>query len=218
VTLAAGIGVFALAPRLASAAEEPSSAPAEDTPPPAVYADQSQTRHKRSVQFALEANALVTREMIPTSFLGVDAALVIGNDTFGLRAGGALLGAPSFRLAANEISNVLAYGLLDACAGRNVREHRVRMCMGGELGAWKHFWKGYGTPDRVESMHLAGALKGDYRYRFTRNFGLLLGVGLSIPAIGPQFRGHDPLGRPTPVLVPGPVAGTLRIGGSFGVG
>lgn len=217
-TLAAGFGVFALAlgPRVAAAAEQPSEA----TPPPPATTDLSRdgTPHKRSRLFALETNAMVTRELVPTSFLGVDAAIAFGNDTFGVRAGGAILGAPTFRLAANEISNVLAYGMLDACASKNVRIHRVRMCLGGELGGWKHFWKGYGKPDRLESMHVAGTLKGDYRYRFTRNFGLLLGVGLSIPAVGPQFRGRDRVGRPTPVLVPGPVAGTLRIGGSFGIG
>ena len=216
-TLAAGIGLFAL-PRLAGAAEQPDSASAEVLPPAVVDTRPDDTRHKRSRLFALETNAMVTREMIPTSFLGLDAAIVIGNDTFGLRAGGAFLGAASFRLAANEISNILAYGMLDACASKSVAVHRVRMCLGGELGGWKHFWSGYGKPDRLESMHVAGTLKGDYRYRFTRNFGLLLGVGLSIPAVGPQFRGHDRVGRPTPVLVPGPVAATLRIGGSFGIG
>jgi len=159
---------------------------------------------------------VVTRELVPSSFLGVDAALAIGNDSFGLRAGGGLLGAPSFRLAANEISNVLAYGLLDACASKNVQVHRVRMCMGGELGGWKHIWDGYGEPGRTESLHVAGTLKGDYRYRFTPKFGLLFGVGLSIPAVGPQFRGRSEAGSPSPVLVPGPVAGTLRIGASFG--
>lgn len=211
--LSAGIGVAALfAPNLAAAAEA--------TPDPAYDATprRSDSPPTRQRLFALEANAVVTRELVPSSFLGFDAALVLGNDSFGLRAGGALMGAPSFRLAANEISNVLAYGLLDGCVSKNVRVHRVRMCLGGEVGGWKHFWTGYGKPDRVTSMHVAGTLKGDYRYRFTRNFGLLLGVGLSVPTVGPQFRGHDPIGRPTPVLVPGPVAGTLRIGGSFGIG
>jgi len=129
-----------------------------------------------------------------------------------------VLGAASFRLASNEVSNLLAYGLLDACAGKKTREHRIRMCIGGELGGWKHYWSGYGQADTEHSQHVAGTLKGDYRYAFTRNFGLLLGVGMSIPAVGPQFRGRDSFGRTTPVLVPGPIAGTLRIGGTFGFG
>lgn len=209
-----GLGVLAL-PSVASAAEPAAETPAA-VPAPTVRADRN--RRKRGRLFSLETNAVVTRELVPTSFLGMDAALAFGNDTFALRAGGAILGAASFRLAANKVSNVLAYGLLDACAGKKTREHRVRMCIGGELGGWKHFWSGYGQADRESSQHVAGTLKGDYRYAFTRNFGLLLGVGLSIPAVGPQFRGRDPAGRPTPVLVPGPVAGTLRIGGTFGFG
>ncbi len=221
--LATGVGLgLSLVPSAASAAPAPPPAAPLQTKAQTEIGTMDATPNRATARrgrlFALEVQGLVTRELIPTSFLGIDAAVAFGNDTFGLRAGGALLGAPSFRLAANEISNLLAYGMLDACASKVVREHRVRMCMGGELGGWKHFWSGYGQPDRQYSRHLAGTLKGDYRYAFTRNFGLLLGVGLSIPAVGPQFRGHDPAGRPTPVLVPGPVAGTFRIGGTFGVG
>jgi len=208
-----GLGMLAL-PSVASAAEP---APAADTAPtPSVRAERA--RHKRGRLFSLEANAVVTRELVPTTFLGFDAALAFGNDTFALRAGGAVVGAASFRLASNEVSNLLAYGLLDACAGKKTRAHRIRMCIGGELGGWKHFWSGYGQADTESSQHVAGTLKGDYRYAFTRNFGLLLGVGMSIPAVGPQFRGRDRFGRTTPVLVPGPIAGTLRIGGTFGFG
>ncbi len=212
---ASGIGLAAsLASPDASAASPPDTADEPGT----VDATPRRARARRGRMVAVEVQGLVTRELVPTSFLGVDAALAFGTQTFSLRAGGAVMGAPSFRLAANEISNLLAYGMLDACASKVVREHRVRMCMGGELGGWKHFWSGYGKPDRLRSQHVAGTLKGDYRYAFTRNFGLLLGVGLSIPAVGPQFRGRDRAGSPTPVLVPGPVAGTLRIGGTFGIG
>lgn len=211
-----GLGVLAL-PSAASAAEPAAEAPAA-VPAPATSVQTDRVRRKRGRLFSLEANAVVTRELVPTTFLGVDAALAFGNDTFALRAGGAVLGAASFRLAANDVSNLLAYGLLDACAGKKTREHRIRMCIGGEFGGWKHYWSGYGQAETETSQHLAGTLKGDYRYAFTRNFGLLLGVGLSIPAVGPQFRGRDPAGRVTPVLVPGPVAGTLRIGGTFGFG
>lgn len=214
----AGIGLGVLTvPSVASAAEPAAEAPSA-VPPPARSVRTERARRKRGRLFSLEANAVVTRELVPTTFLGFDAALAFGNDTFALRAGGAVLGAPSFRLAANEVSNLLVYGLLDACAGKKTREHRIRMCLGGELGGWKHYWSGYGQADTEMSQHVAGTLKGDYRYSFNRNFGLLLGVGLSIPAVGPQFRGRDPLGRVTPVLVPGPVAGTLRIGGTFGFG
>lgn len=214
----AGIGLGALAlPSVASAAEPAAETPAA-VPAPSTPVQTERSRRKRGRLFSLEANAVVTRELVPTTFLGFDGALAFGNDTFTLRAGGALLGAASFKLAANKVSNVLAYGLLDACAGKKTREHRIRMCIGGELGGWKHYWSGYGETDTETSQHLAGTLKGDYRYAFTRNFGLLLGVGLTIPAVGPQFRGRDPAGRPTPLLVPGPIAGTLRIGGTFGFG
>jgi len=203
-----------LSPALASASQG-DAATTPGTVDATPVARPSDTRRRF---FAIEANAVVTREMLPTSLLGFDAALAFGNDTFALRAGGALMGAASFRLAANEVSNILGYGLLDACASKNTRQHRVRMCLGGELGGWKHLWQGGGRPDQDQSLHAAGTLKGDYRYRFTRNFGMLFGVGISIPAVGPQFRGRDDVGRATPVLIPGPVTGSLRIGGTFGFG
>lgn len=213
--IVAGLGLgLTLLPQLASA----------NTPPPASSAVSGDatpqtTRRRHPNRFvALEVNGSVTREMIPSSFLGVDAALAFGNRTFALRAGGSVQGAPSFRLASNKVTNVLAYGLLDACASKNTRQHRVRMCLGGELGGWKHFWSGNGSLDQAQSLHVAGTLKGDYRYAFTRNFGLLLGVGLSVPAVGPQFRGRDSANRPTPLLIPGPIAATLRVGASFGIG
>ncbi|MBV1859216.1 MAG: hypothetical protein KUG77_12450 [Nannocystaceae bacterium] len=211
-----GLGVLCL-PSVASAAKPAAETPTT-VPEPTVTVQDERARRERRRLFSLETNAVVTRELVPTTFLGLDAAIVLGNDTFALRAGGAVLGAASFRLAANEVSNLLVYGLLDACAGKKTRQHRIRMCIGGELGGWKHYWSGYGQADTEGSQHVAGTLKGDYRYAFTRNFGLLLGVGMSIPAVGPQFRGRDPQGRVTPVLVPGPIAGTLRIGGTFGFG
>lgn len=215
-TILAGIGLATTValPQVASAADPATTA--EVT----TKGTATDTRRARNPNrfVALEVNGVVTREMVPTSFLGLDAALAFGNRTFALRAGGSVQGAPTFRLYSNQVSNLLTYGLLDACASKNVREHRVRMCLGGELGGWTHFWSGYGDADREYSMHVAGTLKGDYRYAFTRNFGLLLGVGLSIPAVGPQFRGRDDYGRTTPVLVPGPVAGSIRIGASFGIG
>lgn len=185
----------------------------ESTPTDRRSTRRSARRAARRV--ALEANGVLTRELVPTSFLGFDAALSIGSENFYLRGGGALMGAPSFRLAANTVSNVLAYGLVDGCAAKQAREHRIRMCVGGELGAWGHRWRGYGEALRKRSAHIAGTLKGDYQYAFTDRLGLLLGVGVSIPAVGPQFRGRDQFGRPTPIVIPGPVAGTLRIGATF---
>ncbi len=201
--LAAGLALGALAaPGVASAAE----------------GETTSTRRNPNRYVALEAQAVVMREMVPTSFLGFDGALAVGNETFALRVGGALLGSPSFQLASNEISNVLGYGLADVCAGKTASVHRIRFCVGGEVGGWMHRWTGFGRADRRFSSHVAGTLKGDYHYAFTDRLGLLLGVGLTVPAVGPQFRGRDQLGRPSPILVPGPVAGSFRIGTSFRFG
>lgn len=172
-------------------------------------------RRRAGRYVAVETQAVAMREMVPTSFLGFDGALAIGNETFALRLGGALLGAPSFQLASNEVSNVLTYGLADVCAGKTESMHRIRFCVGGEVGGWAHRWTGYGRPDRRYSSHVAGTVKGDYQYAFTDKLGLLLGVGVTVPGVGPQFRGRDQLGRPTPILIPGPVAASVRIGASF---
>ncbi len=210
-----GLG-SALVPGLVHASA-PATAP-EATPSVTSERDAARTRRRGKRFTALEIQGIVTREMVPSTFFGVDGALAIGNDHFYFRAGGAVLGAPSFRLASNDVSNVLAYGLADVCAGKTARRHRLRMCVGAEVGGWAHRWSGYGKPGNRYSPHVAGTLKADYRYAFTDTVGLLLGVGVSIPAMGPQFRGRDQFGRPTPLLIPGPVSGSLRLGASFRFG
>ncbi len=177
--------------------------------------DAGATARKSKRFWAFELQGMLTAEMIPTTFFGGEGAFVVGNDNFFLRVGGAVLGARSFSVGQGEVANTLQYGLADACAGKTRRPHRIRMCVGAEVGAWAHLWTGYSRPGHRYSPHVAGALKADYQYQVTDRFGLLFGVGVSVPAIGASFRGTDQQGRPTALLIPGPVAGTARLGVSF---
>ena len=172
---------------------------------------------RKAIPFAaFEAQGMITGEMLPKVFLGVDGALAFGNDTFNLRLGAGATGARPLRIGAAEVSNLLTYGLADVCAGKTTYRHRVRMCLGGEAGVWSHFWRGFQEPPgKRRSPHIAGTLKGDYQYMFTDHLGMLLGAGVSIPVIGPEFQGRDELGRSQPQIIPGPVAGTARIGVTY---
>jgi hypothetical protein len=173
---------------------------------------------RRPAYTAVEVQGLVTGEMVPKPFFGLDAAFAIGSETFYLRAGGAFAGAPAFRLAQTEVANMLQYGFVDACAGKSVQRHRIRMCFGGEAGAWRHIWKSSQRRHRNFTPHVAGALKADYTYEITQHLGLVFGVGVSIPIIGPSFQGRDQYGRPSQLVIPGPVAGSLRLGALYRFG
>jgi hypothetical protein len=197
-------------PMHASAADEPG---ASATPPPTV-----ETRRRRPAYSAVEVHGLITGEMVPKPFFGLDAAYAIGTENFFLRAGGGFMGAPAFRLAQTVVANTMQYGLLDVCAGKSVQVHRIRMCIGGEAGAWRHIWKSSQRPTRDWTPHIAGTLKADYTYQVGEHLGVVLGVGVSIPVIGPSFQGRDQYDRPSPLVIPGPVAGTLRLGALYRFG
>lgn len=176
--------------------------------------DERTTRWRPRYQ-AVDAQALVTTELLPTRFFGLDAAYVVGTENFQLRVGGLVAGARAFRLGTGKVSNAMELGQLDLCAAKRVYRHRIRMCAGGQAGVMQHRWVGIEPPGKKSTPYVAGALKGDYRYAFTRRLGLLVGVGVSIPVVGPSFRGKDAYGRPGPSLIPGPMAGSLRVGASF---
>jgi hypothetical protein len=196
----------ALVPAWAGAAG-PSGADGADDPQP--------TARRGPAYTALEVQGLVTGEMIPKPFFGLDAAFAIGSESFFLRAGGAFAGAPAFKLSLTEVANTLQYGLVDVCAGKSVYRHRIRMCLGGEAGVWRHIWKSSQRAQRDYTPHVAGSLKADYTYEITRRFGVLFGVGVSIPIIGPSFQGRDQFDRPSPLVIPGPVAGSIRLGALY---
>jgi hypothetical protein len=164
---------------------------------------------------AVEVNGLVMGEMVPKPFFGLDAAYAIGGETFFLRVGGAFMGAPAFRLSDTVVANTLQYALADACAGKTVSNHRIRMCLGGEGGVWRHVWKSSQRANRDYTPHVAGSMKADYTYQVTSRIGVMLGVGVSIPIVGPTFQGRDQYDRPSPLVIPGPVAGTIRLGALY---
>jgi hypothetical protein len=171
---------------------------------------------RRDFHQALEIQGVVTGEMLPRPFLGLEGAYSIGNEHVQLRVGGSVTGSPQLRLGPNDLNNVMYVGLLDLCMVKSVYVHRIRMCMGGEAGVWQHHWKGPKRRDlQAHSPHVAGALKADYQYSVTPRLGVLFGLGVSIPAVGPAFQMRDQLDRPTQLVLPGPVAGTLRLGVSF---
>jgi hypothetical protein len=163
----------------------------------------------------VDVSALVTTELLPTTFFGIDAAYVVGNESFQARLGGLVAGGRAFDLGPGRVSNAMQAGQLDLCAAKSALRHRIRMCVGGQVGAMQHRWQDM-RPGRRVTPYAAGTLKGDYRYAFTPRFGLLLGVGVSVPFVGPRFVNRDMLDVRTGAdILPGPIAGTATVGASF---
>jgi hypothetical protein len=171
----------------------------------------------RRIKHEVEVQGVVAAQLLPNTYFGGDAAWVMGGDTFSARFGVQALGGRGFQLGDGKISNTLAVGTLDACGYRQVFLHRVRMCVGGQAGAMVHDWEGYDRPGRRATPWVAGALKGDYRYSVSERLGLMFGVGVTLPLIGPEFRATSANGRESPLVFPGPVTGMLTLGASFRV-
>ncbi|MCX4241425.1 hypothetical protein [Paraliomyxa miuraensis] len=154
-------------------------------------------------------------QVLPRPGFGADAAFVVGHPNFQARVGAMLVGIPPFRLGEGSIANVLQVGTLDLCAAKQVYQHQIRMCMGGQAGGMAHLWKGYARPGRDATVWAAGTLKGDYQLRLTSRFGVIGGVGMVLPVVGPSFRAFDAHGSPTPMVFPGPAAAYLSLGTTF---
>jgi hypothetical protein len=169
-------------------------------------------RRRGPAYSAVELQGLFIGEMVPKPFFGIDGAYAIGSDSFYFRIGAAASGSPAFQLAQTKVANTLQYGQADVCAGKAVHRHRIRMCLGGEAGAWRHIWKSTQRGQRLWSPHLAGTLKADYTFGITDTVGVIFGVGVSVPMVGPSFQGRDQYGRPSSLVIPGPVAGSARLG------
>ncbi|MCH9680475.1 MAG: hypothetical protein K0V04_03495 [Deltaproteobacteria bacterium] len=215
---------------LASIVAAPASAsalePAAATPPTAATASPATPdenspqaaarRHRRANRVrAVEIQGLAMTQLLPSAGFGGDAAFVFGFPGFQVRAGAQLVGVPGFRLGQGEVSNFLQAGTLDLCAAKQVLRHQIRMCVGGQAGGMAHRWKGYERPGRRITAWAAGTLKGDYQLQFTDHFGLIGGVGVVLPIVGPSFRAYDSYGSPSPLVFPGPMAGFLSLGTSF---
>lgn len=185
----------------ASSPEASASATAEATP-----------KRKRDRVRALEIQGLGMTQLLPRPGFGGDLAFSFGFPNFQARVGAMIVGVPPFRLGQGEIGNVLHAGTLDLCAAKPVLRHQIRMCVGGQAGGMSHLWRGYDNPKRKLTAWASGTLKGDYQLSLTDRFGVIFGVGMVIPVVGPSFRDTDPEGSPTPVVFPGPMAGYLSLG------
>ena len=164
---------------------------------------------------AVEAQGLVVGRLFPHTYFGGDLAYTIGTENFQARFGGQAAAGRAFNLGPGRIGNTLLVGTLDACGGKKVYRHRVRMCVGGQGGMLAHRWMGYDRPGRHATPYVAGVLKGDYSYWIRESFALMFGVGVSIPVIGPEFRAKDAKGHQSTIVFPGPVTGMITVGGTF---
>lgn len=191
----------------ASTAPAPASAPV----------DFQQPRPRRSWERVrgIEVQGLAMTQLLPRPGFGGDVAFVFGHPNFQARIGVMAVGVPAFKLGVGEIGNLLQVGTLDACAAKRVLNHQIRMCMGGQAGGMAHRWKGYETPGRPITPWVAGTLKGDYQVFVTKRLGIIGGVGMVIPVVGPTFGGTDRYGSRTPLVFPGPIAGYLSLGTAF---
>jgi hypothetical protein len=183
------------------------SPPAAPEPPP-------QVRRRDRVR-AIELQGLGMTQLLPRPGIGADVAFVFGHPNFQARVGAMVVGVPPFRLGMGEVANVLQVGTLDGCAAKRVLNHQVRMCVGGQAGGMAHRWRGYENPGRPMTVWAAGTLKGDYQVLVTRRFGIIGGVGMVIPLVGPTFSARDSYGSRTPMVFPGPIAGFLSLGTTF---
>lgn len=206
--LAAPAAARAATPGPASGSAVVEASPPESAPTQAV-------RPKRDRVRAIEIQGLGMAQLLPRPGVGGDVAFVFGHPNFQARVGFMAVGVPGFRLGEGEIANVLQVGTLDACAAKRVLNHQIRMCMGGQAGGMAHIWKGYERPGRPMTVWAGGTLKADYQVLITKRFGMIGGVGMVIPVVGPTFRAVDSHGSLTPMVFPGPIAGFLSLGTSF---
>ena len=188
-----------------SASEASSGGTATEAPP----------RRPRDRVRALEVQGLAMTQILPRPGFGADVAFVFGHPNVQARVGAMVVGVPAFELGQGTVANVLQAGQLDVCAAKPVLHHQIRMCVGGQAGGMAHLWKGYERPGRSMTVWAAGTLKGDYQVRLTDHFGVIGGVGMVQPVVGPSFRAYDAYGTPTPMVFPGPIAGWLSLGTAF---
>lgn len=172
-------------------------------------------RKKHIPYKALEVQGVIVGQLLPKPGFGVDGAIVLGTETFQFRFGGVLLGTPAFKHGEGKIANVLGALTGDICVARNVYRNQIRMCMGGQGGGMVHQWIGYDRPGRRLTAWWAGTLKGDYRYAVTERFGVIGGVGVVVPVMGPAFHARSQSGGQVPVVFPGPVGGQVNVGTSL---
>ena len=175
---------------------------------------QPELRRKRPRVRAVELQGLAMTQLLPRPGFGGDVAFVFGHPNFQVRMGAMVVGVPAFKVGVGSVTNLLQAGTLDLCAAKRVLHHQIRMCMGGQAGGMAHRWKGFENPGRPMTVWASGTLKGDYQVFVTKRIGIIGGVGMVIPFVGPTFGGIDHYGSRTPMVFPGPIAGFLSLGTS----
>lgn len=173
------------------------------------------TPTQRRAYMAVEVQGVAITQLLPHGYFGGDAAFAVGTQGFMVRAGVQAVGGRPFAFGPGRIGNALGVFTLDGCGAKTVYKHRVRMCVGGQAGAMTHRWIGFDRPGRSATPYVAGVLKGDYQVALTRVIGIMLGVGVSMPVVGPEFHAKNAGGTEAPIQFPGPVTGMLTLGMTF---
>ena len=219
---ASSLALATLACVVAAPAPAQASSPTPAPAPPSVAAPsleapapQPQVRRKRDRVRAVELQGLGMAQLLPRPGVGADVAFVFGHPNFQARVGAMVVGVPPFRVGTGEVTNLLQVGTLDVCAAKRVLHHQIRMCLGGQAGGMAHRWKGFEDSRRPMTVWAGGTLKGDYQIFITKRLGIIGGVGMVIPVVGPTFSALDENGSRTPMVFPGPIAGFLSLGTSF---
>ena len=164
---------------------------------------------------AIEVQAVGMTQLLPRPSGGGDIAFSFGFPAFQARVGMQILGVPPFAVGEAQVANTLGAATLDLCAAKKVLRHQIRMCVGGQGGGMLHRWIDAERAGRRATPWGAGTRKGDYQLELTDHIGIIGGVGVVMPLLGPTFRGRDSQGSPTPQVFPGPMAGFLSLGTSF---
>ncbi|MEM7151581.1 MAG: hypothetical protein AAF799_02020 [Myxococcota bacterium] len=197
------------------------AAPAVASAAPAEEADTSEEETSRRERInpnrvrSIELQGVGMTQLLPRPSGGGEVAFSFGFPAFQARVGMQVLGVAPFNVGEAKVSNTLGAATLDLCAAKKVLRHQIRMCVGGQGGGMLHRWSNTDRPGRRATPWGAGTLKGDYQLELTDHFGIIGGVGVVMPLLGPTFRGRDANGSPTPQVFPGPMAGFLSLGTTF---
>ena len=209
---ASSLALATLACTLVAPATARASTPVVTASPSVAGPAEPQIRRKRDRVRGLELQGLGMAQLLPRAGFGGDVAFVFGHPNFQARLGAMVVGVPGFRLGEGTVANLLQVGTLDACAAKQVLSHQVRMCLGGQAGGMAHLWKNMDRPGKPMTPWVAGTLKGDYQVFITKRVGIIGGVGMVVPLVGPLFSALDRYGSRSALVFPGPIAGYLSLG------
>jgi len=171
-----------------------------------------------TLDFELSGIAAMPTVSGPT--VGPDLAVSFGRADLHLRVGMQILGGPDrrFTRAGHQLGEVLHAGTAHMCAAQKLRNVRIRLCGGGQLGMTHLRYHGFDQPGRGAVPWGALTGFGDLSIPLGRRsgldpdrVGLLLQGGAMVPVLGPavimRAEGHR-----TMIRLPG------SMGAIFGAG